>query len=150
MFGYGFHGGLLEIKMRKISTKGLKKKAWAVFAKVMRNKGAVNGNIKCITCPRIYPVGDSAWNAGHFKHGKWKMSGFYENNVWPQCVFDNCGGGRNGGGDMIAELYELALVEKLGEEEVDKIKALSKKIWKPTKQQLEEIIAKYSIDTASQ
>lgn len=131
---------------RKISTKGLKKRAWKYFAIVMRSKGAgSDGKIKCITCDRKYLVGDSAWNAGHFKHGKFtKKSGFYENNVWPQCVFCNCGGGRSGGGDFIYDLYEKALIEKLKIEEVEYIKQLSKQIWKPTRQELEDIIIKYS------
>lgn len=129
---------------KKKTMKRLKDLAWEGFARKMRKKGAdANGNIKCITCPRIYHFTSKAWNAGHFRHGKWKMSGFYENNVWPQCVFCNCGGGKNSSGQYIAELYELALVEKLGSAEVNKIISLSKQIWKPRREELEQIIDKY-------
>lgn len=135
-------------KKKLRSMKTLKREAWKAFAKAMRRKGAdsYSGLIACITCERQYHFTNSAWNAGHFKHGKWKMSGFYENNVWPQCVFCNCGGGTNGGGDMVAELYENALEFKLGREEVEKIKHMSKQLWKPTREELEAIIAKYKLD----
>jgi len=135
---------LKELRRRTREKNGLKARARAAFNKEMRSKGAVDGMIKCITCDRKYPVGDSALNAGHFKHGTWtKKSGFYENNVWPQCVFCNCGGGTNGGGDKIADIYEQKMIEKLGMEEVEKIKALSHQIWKPTNEEVLEIIAKY-------
>ena len=128
------------------SLKSLKAKAWKVFAKAMRQKGAdENGWIGCISCHRRYPVGSRAWNAGHFKHGKWKMSGFYENNIWPQCVNCNLGGGKNSSGDLITEIYEQALIKKLGIEEVENIKFLSKQIWKPTRSELEALIEKYSL-----
>lgn len=45
---------------------------------------------------------------------------------------------------MITEIYESVLKSKLGVDEVEHIKHLSKTLWKPTRDELAEIINKYT------
>ncbi len=64
-----------------------------------------------------------------------------ERNVHPQCISCNL----YKSGNLIE--YSIFMKEKYGWEVVDELRALSKQIWKPTRDDLEAIINKYSKGT---
>lgn len=117
----------------------LKKDVWDVFARWVRQRGGDGKSNFCISCGKIFPINGKALNAGHYIHGKWtKKSGLDERNVWAQCTYCNLGLAGN------QSAYKEALLLKIGPEGIDAIQALSKQIWKPTRDELEEIKKKYS------
>lgn len=122
---------------KKISTKKLKKRLWDLFSLWVRLKDADSlGYAKCITCGKPYHF--KSLNAGHYIHGKWtKQSGLDERNVWPQCVFCNKGLG----GNQVA--YADFLRGKIGQTELDAVHELSRKGWKLSTQEIEDITKIY-------
>lgn len=131
-----------KVKEKKlIPMPRLKKKAWEAFSLWVRFRGNDGkGGNTCISCGKNCPIMNM--DAGHFIHGKWKMSGFYENNVFAQCVYCNLGLAGNQAN------YERVLIDRFGQEEVDKIKHLSKQGWKPSRQELEDLIQTYKTKLA--
>lgn len=128
--------------MRKISTKGLRKKAWDLFSIWVRQRKVDDdvmpeGANKCVTCGVI-----ENWKyglqAGHYIHGKNWMSGMDERNVWPQCVKCN----KYLSGNAIP--YSQFLLKKYGINIIETLQELRCQGWKPSRQELEDIVKRYS------
>lgn len=120
-------------KLLKI--KRLHGKAWGVFSEWVRRRNEKNGLSECVSCKK-----KENWktlNAGHFYHGKHWLSGMDERNVWPQCRQCNM----YKSGNLIE--YSEFLRKEYGPEIIDVLRELRHTSWKPTRQELEEIIAKY-------
>lgn len=125
--------------MRKISAKGLKKKAWKVFSLWVRKRNCdPMGYSMCVTCGAVALPKDL--NAGHFIHGHSKITFMDDRNVHPQCIRCNM----YLSGNLIE--YAAYMKKTYGWETVDALRELSHQIWKPTRDDLEAIIKKYSVD----
>lgn len=115
-------------KLRKKGKDTLKKKAWAVFSKWIRNRDK-----RCVTCPM-----GKAENAGHYHHG---VLDFDEINVNGQCV--RCNKWLSGN----LAPYSIYLIGKYG---LDEFVALDQRHWtaikgeKKTDSEYLAIIEKYS------
>lgn len=127
--------------MRKISRKGLWKKAKETFNKWVRRRNVpgcepFDGYTNtCITCKKRIPVG--GLNAGHFYHGKQWQSAMDERNVWPQCVPCN----KYKHGNLIE--YSEFLRTELDIDIIDTLRELRHQGWKPSREELEDIIRRY-------
>lgn len=93
-----------------------KKRAWKAFSTYIRKRGSRNGNNRCVTCKKVYPV--KSLQAGHWIPGRHNAVLFDERNCHPQCYA--CNIGRKGnpieyyhfmerkyGKDVMEELEEL-------------------------------------------
>jgi len=123
--------------MSKISTKGLKKKAWDCFSKYIRLKYSTpSGYCKCVTCGRM-----KYWKemqAGHFIQGRYLNILFDERCVHPQCYHCNIGLKGN-----YVEYYEYML-QQYGKEIIDDLRRLKHNSFEGNSRTLyESIIAKY-------
>lgn len=122
---------------RKISRKGLFKKAWKVFSEWVRQRGADKDGINtCVTCGKR-----DHWknmHASHFYHGKGWLSYMEEKNVWACCVKCNT----YLGGNLIE--YSEFLRKKYGNEIVDTLRELRHTPWKPSREDLQDIIKRYA------
>lgn len=122
-------------KLRKISA--LKKQAWRVFSEWIRRREAdKDGYLSCITCGTKVHWKDS--NASHFLHGHSKPTFFEPRNVHGSCIRCNL----YLSGNLIE--YTRFMIDRYGLAVVDELRALSKQIYKPSRQDLEAIIEKYS------
>jgi len=113
---------------KKKSLKSLKKKAWDLFSKYIRqrDKGV------CISCGK-----KDHWKnmqAGHFFHGSLN---FDEQNVAAQCP--RCNKWLHGN---LAN-YAIALTKLYGDGILDELREKKNKVEKLSRGDLEEIIAKY-------
>ena len=126
--------------MRKLrSMKRLKTLAWQAFGKWVRKGGAdEQGMTHCFTCDAKIHWKDG--NASHWIHGHSKASFMDEVNV--QCCCIRCNMYLSGN---LAE-FTIRLVKAYGMEECDRIRQLSKQIWKPNRDELEAIITKYKME----
>lgn len=120
--------------MSKITTE--RRKAWKWFSRYIRKKAAnFQGYARCVTCDK-----KDHWknlHAGHFIHGKTKMTYFEETNVHPQCAGCNTyRGGR-------LRDYTLFMIDTYGRDEVERLEELSRsnENWKIT--DLRELTEKY-------
>lgn len=124
------------MKPKLKSMGSLKKKAWRVFSEWVRKRGAdYRGYNTCCTCGA-----KAHWkelHAGHFRHSHSKVTFINEYNVHPQCV--KCNHFLSGN---LIEYYSFML-KTYGESKVEDLRRLSKKTWKPSRLELEEIIKKY-------
>ena len=115
-----------KIPLEKRPHKWLKKKAWEVFGKFIRERDP-----NCFTC------GDPTKHAGHWRHGKTKAGYYDERNVNGQCIKCNLYLSGN------EAVYSLRMAEIYGLEE-------AKQMWKDfckdhtwNRKELIEIIKKY-------
>lgn len=92
----------------------------------------------CVTCKKRVVM--EKLNAGHFFHGRHWMSAMDERNVWPQCRPCNL--------YLSANLIEYSeFLRKLyGSEIIDVLRELRHTPWKPSREDLQAIITKYSVD----
>ena len=127
-------------KLRKISS--LWNEAKAAFNKHIRERDVpgfhpFDGKTNtCVTCKERLPM--KKLNAGHFFHGKCWMSAMDERNVWPQCITCN----KYKHGNLIE--YSEFLRDLYGDEIIDILRELRHIPWKPKRQNLLDIIKKYS------
>lgn len=114
-------------KQSKNPLPKLKAKAWKVFSAYIRKRDGY----RCFTCGKKEKPGQ----AGHFKHGRLD---FDEMNINCQCV--RCNKWLHGNG--IA--YAMNLIDKYGESKVRELIQLANQPHKYTREELEDIIKKYS------
>lgn len=121
---------------RKLSTKGLRRKAWVTFSDWIRQRGKdENEQNVCISCGK-----KDFWrnlHAGHFFHGKHYESFFDERNVWPQCPKCNT----YLSGNLIE--YSEFLRDKFGPDIIETLRELKNKPTKLSRSDYEAIIEKY-------
>ena len=119
--------------MSKLSPK---KKAWAAFSKYIRLSYAdKNGNCTCVTCGSVKPYKEI--HAGHFIPKRNNAVMFEETNVHPQCPY--CNLYMHGQG---AKYYKFML-EKYGQEEIDRLMDLDKTTKQFSACDVEEMIVDY-------
>lgn len=101
--------------MKKQTPAQLKKKLDAVYSKYIRTKFSKNGICHCYTCNK--PLEIKQAQCGHFIPRNILITRWEENNTRPQCVGCNLWGG----GKILD--FEDHLVNELGKEEVERLKA---------------------------
>jgi len=106
-----------------ISIKGLKKKIWVVFSKYIRKRDKYT----CFTCGKKEKPG----HAGHYIHNKLDFDPL---NVHHQCIYCN----RYLRGNL--GVYGEKLIRENGIEKIEEMRVRSKQIWKPSRQELEDIL----------
>ena len=122
--------------MAKLTVAKWKKKVWVVFSKYIRLRDADdNGCCRCVTCGK--PFHYKAIHAGHFIPKRNNAVMFEETNVSCQCVY--CNMFMHGQG---AKYYKFML-EKYGQEEIDRLMDLDKTIRKFSVSELEEMYHEY-------
>ena len=115
--------------MRKLTYKGLRKKAWELQSRAIRKEE----KYRCCTCWKIYSKDET--QLGHFIHGD--SMDFVRDNLHCQCVKCN----HFLSGNLIN--YTMFMLEKYGKEKVDELRKLK---WMPhryTIKELEAIIKMY-------
>ena len=122
--------------MKKLPLSRLKKKAWKTFSEWIRKRGVdLNGFNVCITCGvRIF------WkdgHAGHYFHSHNSKSFISEENVNFQCRRCN----HFLSGNLLS--YHDYMLVQYGQEKIDELKSLRYQVWKPSRQELENLIKKY-------
>ena len=120
--------------MKRLTISKLKKKAWKLFSQYIRQKYAIGGYVRCITCGKHGLIAE--FHAGHFIHGNTKKTYFDERNVHPQCV--GCNMYRSGH----LAIYAIRLEELYGRGILQKLETLSWEIGFK-RHELEEIIMRY-------
>ena len=123
-------------KPKKKPIGSLKKKAWKVFSIWIRKRGSTTTWNRCVTCQKSLPI--KSLHAGHYLHGHSKATFMMEENVHCQCIKCN----HFLSGNLLE--YHSFMLKTYGESVIEQLKQKSKEIWKPSREQLEEIIAKYS------
>ena len=73
--------------MKKTKTiPKLKAEAWSLYAKIVKLKTAINGNVKCYTCGSNMEYGTTNCQAGHYlSRGAYPGLTFHKDNSRPQC-----------------------------------------------------------------
>ena len=123
----------VEMK-RKPSLAALRRKLDNVFSRYIRRRdGGSNAIGTCITCNKR-----ALLQAGHFIPRQHRVTRWHPDNVHGQCAYCNCWGH----GEQAA--YYLALVKKIGQAKVDELMRLKRTTVKHTRQDLEELIRKYT------
>lgn len=121
---------------KKPSISRLKKKLWEIFSKWVRLRDAdIYGIVGCVTCGKR-----DLWvemQAGHFIHGHSKVTFLDERNVHPQCVKCN----HYLSGNLIE--YSEFMRRTYGQDTIDALREIRHQIWKPSRQELEELIEHY-------
>ena len=123
--------------MRKLlKMNKLRDKAWKCFSNYIRYSSADNNGIaKCITCG--VKKNWKQLHSGHFIHGHNKLTFFMPENVHPQCVVCNLYKSGN-----LIPYYEY-MANRYGQAKIEEIKSLSHKVFKPTRDEYDEIIHLY-------
>ncbi len=129
-------------KVEKPSVFKLKKKLWTIFSQYVRLRDAdLNGNVKCCTCDAVYFWTDpkGRLQGGHFfpQRGNAALI-FDESNVHGQC--SRCNGAQEGE----QYLYSLFIIEKYGQQELDRLVKLKGQPFKYTIEFLEDKIKHYT------
>lgn len=110
--------------------------ATAWFNRYIRQRDSDGDYFQCISCREWKPV--TQMNAGHFMSaGHHSAVRFDENNVHGQCIKCNC----HLHGNLIA--YQENLIRKIGQEDVDLIKATCRLPGKLERLELIHIIETY-------
>lgn len=121
--------------MKKPSLASLRKKAWALMSKKVRDTG--NTYLFCVSCDRMYPWKEM--HAGHFIHiSKQHPLSYDPRNVHPQCRQCNYYGMQ--GEAMIR--YTQFMVREYGEGIVDELLELKRTAPYLKRRELEELIEK--------
>jgi len=119
-------------KKKVIDIKKLKKKAWDLCSKYVRQRDLG----RCITCGDIRDWKEQ--NAGHFMHGSTTPIYLDERNVNCQCVKCNKWLGGN------LDVYAMVLIRKYGRGIIEKLVQQKYIIKKFKVGELQEIIDKYT------
>jgi septum formation topological specificity factor MinE len=115
----------------------LKKDAWAVFSKYIRQKYSDwKGDAACVTCGVVRPWKEM--QAGHFIPGRHNSILFDERNVHVQC--DGCNRWKQGN----TVKYFRFMQQKYGDETIKELEHLDTLSHPFTRQELLEIIEKYA------
>lgn len=124
-------------KRNNQSLSAVKNKLWKLKSQFNRRKDAdENGMAKCISCPTVKHWKE--FDAGHFRPGSIGLATWIEdNNIHCQCFYCN----KVLQGNSIP--YEKALIERYGQEEVDRIYALKGVSMKISRSGYEELIERY-------
>jgi len=112
-------------KKKTLTISKLRDQVWILFSRFIRLRDCQGrGYLNCYTCGASIPMGDA--HAGHFKHGKNKVTYLMEDNVHGQC--ERCNFYLNG---CEAE-YALKLEDEIGRERVNELIELNRKeiVWK--------------------
>jgi hypothetical protein len=121
---------------RKISRKGLVRKLDSVLSKYIRQRNAVDGYVKCVTCGTR-----KHWtevDAGHFCSRRHYSTRFNPMNIHEQCKkCNNFGAGEN-------FLMGKYIDKTYGEGTADELITMSRQIKKFTDQDLKDLIEHYS------
>lgn len=115
--------------------KRLKLKAWKEFSKYIRMRDAIDGITKCCTCPKEGHW--KAFHAGHFLPGRRNSILFEESGVHAQCKNCNCFGHGK------PTVYKKFMLERYGQDEIDRLIILKNAVRKFSSSDLEEIFQKY-------
>ena len=123
-------------RMKKISTRGLRRKAWTIFSKYIRRKYSDHvGYCYCVTCGK-----HQKWqqmDAGHAIGGRRNSVLFQEDLVRPQCRYCN----RYQGGKPLE--FREALIREYGEKRFEYLRALAKRPKFYTREQYQGLIFFY-------
>ena len=121
---------------KKPSLSAAKKKAWAAMSKWIRTKDSKDGYATCVTCGWTGEI--SSMQAGHFiPKAQGNAIYFEETNVHVQDYRCNINLGGNG-----PEYYSF-MMQKYGQEEIDRLRALAKTTVKFKVEDYQAIEAKY-------
>jgi|SRR3954451_3335822 len=120
-------------KVKKESISTLKKKAWAVFSKWIRNRD----NYTCFTCGKYDENRGHFMHAGHYISRSHNATLFDEENVHAQCYYCNV---RERGN--VAE-YTPRLMQKLGTPGFKALLARGRTTKQFTPQELKDLLTKY-------
>lgn len=123
--------------MKKKTISQLKKKAWEVFSKHIRQLDIdFQGYGVCVTCGvrKLW----QELQAGHFIQGRHNMVLYDSRNVHSQCM--RCNVFLHGN---LIKYYEFML-QTYGQEVIDDLKKLDRQNKKFTREELEEIIKEYA------
>jgi len=122
----------MKKKVKKKTISELKKEAWTVFSKWVRNRD----NWKCYTCGKQYDGTGSSrggLHAGHFISRRHNATMFNEMNVHGQCMYCNMWDYGNSG------VYAQNLIRDYGKEKFDELVRLGRTIKQFSPVELEEI-----------
>ena len=121
-------------KLKPIST--LKKKLWKEFSIFIRQTD-MNGHglTACVTCGVVGHW--TSFHSGHFIHGHSKQTFLDDRNVHVQCVKCN----HYLSGNLIE--YSEFMRKKYGPDIIEVLQEKSHMIWKPSRQELNELILHY-------
>ncbi|QIL41012.1 NinG protein [Pedobacter sp. HDW13] len=122
-------------KYQKKPVPALIKLATEYFNRYVRNRDAVNGRVKCISCSTLVPL--LGVHAGHYRASTFAATRFDERNVNGQCARCNT----HLHGNLID--YRINLIDKIGLEEVEDIEMISRMPSKWDRFDLIDIIIKY-------
>jgi hypothetical protein len=113
-----------DLPKKKQKITKLRDTVWGLCSRFIRLRDSKNGYITCFTCDISVEFGEA--HAGHFRHGKNKVTYLMEDNIRGQCAKCNLYLDGNG------EIYTLRLIDLIGRERVDELVELSKleHIWK--------------------
>ena len=122
--------------MKKPTLSSLKKKVDTVFSRWVRARGSREGQNTCVSCGAIHPIGDL--QAGHYYRRQHLGTRWDERNVWPQCFA--CNVWRRGN----YASYAKFMYSTYSQEVMDELDELHKRPIKLSRQDLEDLITKYS------
>ena len=118
---------------RKITLKGIKKKAHDVFSKYIRRLNSDSSDMCiCVTCGAIMPW-QEIQNGHYFKRNRLGTA-FHEDNCHPQCKRCNIFMDGN------YTAYAAYMYKKYGQEKMEQLEQLSRKLIKFTIQDYQEMI----------
>ena len=129
--------------MKKKSLKSVKKKTWDVFSKYVRLRDAIETTdtrdmALCCSCGKQYPAfGVGCLQAGHFIPGRGNAVLFDEKGVHAQCY--NCNINLKGNWPG----YYKFMLEKYGQDEINRLIDDSHKTVKYTVMDLEEMQVRF-------
>lgn len=128
-------------KVKKLSVKGAKTRAWKVFSLWIRLSNAKDNMVSCYTCGSIYPaLGNKERHgiqAGHGIGGRNNAILFSEELVRPQCIICN----RFKRGNY--SVFTKKLIEELGLERYGELVILSNQVVKLSVQDYQAVCEKY-------
>lgn len=126
------HAGKIKSKTKAQLTKNLD----AVYSKYIRNKYAVDGMVKCVTCGKQDEI--RHMQNGHYVSRVYRSTRWLDTNCHPQCYRCNVGLSGN-----YAE-YTLFMINTYGSGIIEELVVLSRKTPKYSKLDLQEKIDYYT------
>ena len=128
--------------MKNPSVSILKKRCWKIFSLYIRKKYlGEDGLISCVTCFSRHPI--EQIHAGHFVPGRGNSILFDERGVFPQCYV--CNVPKHGNTLAYLDFMRSHYGEK-AEEIIQELRTLAKQPKKFTKDELRELINKYTVE----
>ena len=126
--------------MKKPSNKTLKAKAWKLFSQYIRQNAAdKEGNCTCYTCGVVLPAIGNGMQCGHGIGGRGNYVLFLEEICRPQCY--GCNVGRQGN----YEVFIPKLIREMGQKQYEYHVNQSRKPFKMTSADYEDLISYYSM-----